>query len=99
MVREAELCAAGEVLGVSRIRLLRFRDSGMNGDLQPGTLAAADFGEVVSTLRTVLPALMIGGYTPANGIRRPAKIRPRGRRSGAWNFCGSVPESPISTRK
>src|SRR4029078_9214597 len=38
-VRERELRAAGELLGVSRVVLLDFADSGMEGEAASGTLA------------------------------------------------------------
>lgn len=41
-LREAELRAAAEVLGVSEVRVLDHHDSGMDGDPRPGTLAACD---------------------------------------------------------
>jgi N-acetyl-1-D-myo-inositol-2-amino-2-deoxy-alpha-D-glucopyranoside deacetylase len=53
-VREAELRAAGDVLGVSRIVLLGFLDSGMSGEPPPGALAAAPFPAVVTALREVV---------------------------------------------
>lgn len=53
-VREAELRAAGEVLGVSRYVLLGYRDSGMAGAAAGGTLAGAPFADVVSAVRGVL---------------------------------------------
>ncbi|HET6877551.1 MAG TPA: PIG-L deacetylase family protein [Jatrophihabitans sp.] len=53
-VREAELRAAGEVLGVSRCLVLGYGDSGMTGEPQPGSLAAAPFPDVVSDVRQVL---------------------------------------------
>lgn len=53
-VREGELRAAGAVLGVSRFVLLGYRDSGMDGDLATGTLAAAPLAEVAARLQEVL---------------------------------------------
>jgi N-acetyl-1-D-myo-inositol-2-amino-2-deoxy-alpha-D-glucopyranoside deacetylase len=53
-VREQELRAAGELLGVSRFVLLDFADSGMEGALAAGTLAAADEAEVASRVAAVL---------------------------------------------
>ena len=41
-LREAELRAAAELLGVERIDLLGLIDSGMAGDPEPGTLVAAE---------------------------------------------------------
>jgi LmbE family N-acetylglucosaminyl deacetylase len=53
-VREAELRAAGELLGVARFVLLDHHDSGMTGDPAPGTLAAAPAEQVAAELRAVL---------------------------------------------
>ena len=53
-VREAELRAAGTLLGAARIELLGYRDSGMTGDPGPGSLAAAPVDEVAARVDTVL---------------------------------------------
>jgi LmbE family N-acetylglucosaminyl deacetylase len=53
-VREAELRAAGAVLGVDRFVLLEFGDSGMTGDLPVGALAAAPLDEVAGAVRAVI---------------------------------------------
>ena len=49
-VREKELREAAEVLGVSRVDLLGFADSGMSGEAGPGTLVAAAFPDVVAAV-------------------------------------------------
>ncbi|HWJ63024.1 MAG TPA: PIG-L deacetylase family protein [Acidimicrobiales bacterium] len=51
-VREAELRAAGEVLGVERIDLLPHADSGFDGDLAPGTLCAVPVEQLADDLAT-----------------------------------------------
>ena len=53
-VREAELRAAGSLLGASRIVLLDYGDSGMSGDAAPGTLAAAPLADVAGRLAEVI---------------------------------------------
>ena len=53
-VREAELRAAGAVLGVHEFVLLDFRDSGMTGDPGEDTLAGAPYAEVVRRVSAVL---------------------------------------------
>jgi N-acetyl-1-D-myo-inositol-2-amino-2-deoxy-alpha-D-glucopyranoside deacetylase len=53
-VREAELRAAGTLLGASRIELLGYRDSGMTGEPGPGTLAAAPLDEVADRVDAVI---------------------------------------------
>ena len=53
-VREAELRAAGDVLGVSRIILLGFLDSGMTTQPAPGALTAPPLSQVVGAVRAVV---------------------------------------------
>jgi LmbE family N-acetylglucosaminyl deacetylase len=53
-VREAELRAAGAVLGVTRFVLLDYADSDMAGDPAPGTLVAAPLEAVAAAVRTVV---------------------------------------------
>src|SRR4051794_29948207 len=53
-VREAELRAAGTLLGASRFVLLDYGDSGMTGDAAAGTLVAAPIGEVTNRIEDVL---------------------------------------------
>jgi LmbE family N-acetylglucosaminyl deacetylase len=53
-LREAELRAAGTLLGASRFVLLGYLDSGMTGEPAPETLAAAALGEVADRIDAVL---------------------------------------------
>jgi LmbE family N-acetylglucosaminyl deacetylase len=53
-VREAELRAAGSLLGASRIVLLDYGDSGMAGEPAPGTLAAAPLDHVADRIAEVI---------------------------------------------
>jgi LmbE family N-acetylglucosaminyl deacetylase len=53
-VREAELRAAGELLGVSRFVLLGFVDSGMEGEPAPESLCGAPLDQVVAAVRAVV---------------------------------------------
>ena len=53
-VREAELRAATALLGVSRVEVLGWRDSGTDGPAAPGSLVAADPAEVEAALRSVV---------------------------------------------
>jgi LmbE family N-acetylglucosaminyl deacetylase len=53
-IREAELRAAGEILGVHRIVLLGYGDSGLDGTPAPGTLAAAPTPELVERVAAVI---------------------------------------------
>jgi LmbE family N-acetylglucosaminyl deacetylase len=49
-VREAELHGAAQLLGASDVRLLHFADSGMEGPMPEGALAAVSFDEVVDAV-------------------------------------------------
>ena len=53
-LREAELLAAGAVLGVDRHVLLDFGDSGMQGDPAPGSLVGVPEVDVVEAVRRVV---------------------------------------------
>ena len=53
-VRERELRAAATLLGVERVEVLGFGDSGMDGDAPAGSLAAAAPEQVVAALRSVV---------------------------------------------
>ena len=53
-LREAELRAAGSILGVGTIVLLDHEDSGMDGDPAPGALVAVDPEEVAREVREVV---------------------------------------------
>jgi LmbE family N-acetylglucosaminyl deacetylase len=55
--REAELRAAAAILGVGSVVLLDHLDSGMDGDPEPGTLAAADPARVVDEVRAAIDEL------------------------------------------
>ncbi|MGY1772099.1 PIG-L deacetylase family protein [Blastococcus sp. SYSU D00813] len=57
-VREAELRAAAERLGAARVELLGWRDSGFDGDPEPGTLCAADVDEVAAVLGRLVRELV-----------------------------------------
>jgi LmbE family N-acetylglucosaminyl deacetylase len=54
VVREAELRAAADVLGVRRVIVLGYGDSGMDGALPPGSLAAAPTDEVAQRVADVV---------------------------------------------
>lgn len=53
-VREAELRAAADVLGVGRVELLGWRDSGMDGEPAMGSLAAASIGAVEAAIARLI---------------------------------------------
>jgi LmbE family N-acetylglucosaminyl deacetylase len=51
VLREKELRAAAEALGVHRVEVLGLRDSGMDGEAGPGTIAGAPATELRSAVR------------------------------------------------
>lgn len=55
-VREAELHAAAALLGVARVRLLDYGDSGFDGEPLAGTLCGSPLAEVTATLAAELAA-------------------------------------------
>lgn len=55
-LREAELREAARLMGVRRVELLGFDDSGMGGDPGPGTLVAAPFEDVVARVAAAVDA-------------------------------------------
>jgi len=77
-VREAELRHAADLLGVSRVDLLGFGDSGMSGAPPDGSLLAAPFAEVVTAVRGVLTAFapdVVVTLDASDGHRDHARIR------------------------
>lgn len=76
--REAELRAAARILGVGHVRLLDHADSGMSGDPEPGTLAAADVSQVSAEVRAVVDELspdVVVTLDASDGHRDHAAIR------------------------
>ena len=77
-LREAELRAAASILGVGTVRLLDHADSGMTGDATPGTLVAADPGEVAAEVRAVIDELrpdVVVTLDASDGHRDHAAVR------------------------
>jgi len=77
-VREAELRAAARELGVARVELLGFGDSGMVGELPPGSLAAADVEDVAATVVALIDDVrpdMVVTLDGSDGHRDHAAIR------------------------
>jgi N-acetyl-1-D-myo-inositol-2-amino-2-deoxy-alpha-D-glucopyranoside deacetylase len=56
-VRESELRAAAQLLGVAAVEVLDYRDSGVDGEPDLGSLAAADTNEVAAVLAARIEAL------------------------------------------
>lgn len=77
-VREGELRAAAELLGVARVDLLGFVDSGMAGPAGPGTLVGAPFDEVRNRVRdsieTFRPHVVVT-LDAGDGHRDHARVR------------------------
>jgi LmbE family N-acetylglucosaminyl deacetylase len=80
-VRARELRAAGDVLGVSRLEFLGYRDSGMEGEVtndDPGCFWQADVDEAAERLATILreeDAQLITFYDPIGGYNHPDHIQ------------------------
>ena len=77
-VREAELRGAAAALGVARVDLLAFGDSGMNGPAPEGSLMAAGFDEVVTAVRGAVEAFgpdVVVTLDAGDGHRDHARIR------------------------
>lgn len=55
-IREAELRAATALLGVFRLELLGWLDSGMTGEAPPGSLVAAEAGDVEAAIAAIIEA-------------------------------------------
>ena len=78
IVREAELRAAADLLGVERVELLDWADSGMQGEPAEGTLAAAALdevaGRVASLIDEVRPTVVVT-LDASDGHRDHAHMR------------------------
>ncbi len=78
VVREAELCDAAALLGVQRVEVLGFGDSGMSGPPPAGSLVAADFDDVVTAVRGSIAAFapdVVVTLDAGDGHRDHARIR------------------------
>jgi LmbE family N-acetylglucosaminyl deacetylase len=81
-VREAELHRAAGRLGVARVELLGYRDSGFDGDAGPGTLCAAPvadvarvFGRLVEDLRPAVVVVLDGSDGHRDHLHVRAAVR------------------------
>ena len=77
-VRERELRDAASLLGVSRVDLLGFADSGMSGPVGAQTLAGAPFGQVVEAVQASIAAFrpdVVVTLDASDGHRDHARIR------------------------
>jgi mycothiol S-conjugate amidase len=80
-LREAELRTACDILGVEKIYMLRYRDSGMPGseaNKHPDAFASADpeevVGRLVEIMRAERPDVVIG-YDESRGYEHPDHVR------------------------
>lgn len=77
-VRERELHDAAALLGVTRVDLLGFTDSGMSGPLDPGSLVGAPYADVVEAVREKVAAFrpdVLVTLDASDGHRDHARIR------------------------
>ena len=77
-LRESELRAAADLIGVERLDLLGFLDSAMAGDPEPGTLVAADQSLVRSRILRAVDAFrpdVIVTLDGSDGHRDHARVR------------------------
>ena len=76
--REGELYAAAAALGVSRVDVLGFGDSGLTGDAGPATLVVADPAAVAERVRQSIEAFrpdVVVTLDASDGHRDHARIR------------------------
>lgn len=77
-LREGELRAAAELLGVERVDLLDFLDSGMAGEAQPSSLVAADVSRVHAGISGAVDAFepdVVVTLDGSDGHRDHARVR------------------------
>lgn len=77
-LRESELREAAALLGVRKVEVLDFRDSGMDGDPEPGTLAAAERRDVLASVHAAVDAFRphaLVTLDASDGHRDHARIR------------------------
>jgi LmbE family N-acetylglucosaminyl deacetylase len=77
-LRELELREAAGLLGVRRVDVLGFRDSGMEGEPEPDSLVAADESRVRSALESVVDAFrpnVLLSLDASDGHRDHARMR------------------------
>ena len=77
-LREAELRDAARLLGVRKVDVLGFRDSGMDGEPEPGSLVAAERSEVLASVRGAVEAFRphaLVTLDASDGHRDHARVR------------------------
>jgi len=99
-LRRAELHAAGEILGVSAVELLGYRDSGMMGTADnehPGCFWQTDFmeavGRLVRLIRRHRPEV-VTAYDPFGGYGHPDHIQVHRVGTAAFFGAGDIGRFP-----
>jgi len=101
-LREHELREAAKLLGVRRIDVLGFRDSGMEGDPHPDSLVAADESAVRASVESAVDAFspnVLVTLDASDGHRDHARMRDVtlavGRDRGLPVYLHSLPRSTM----
>ncbi len=101
-LRERELREAAQLLGVRRIDVLGFRDSGMEGEPPPDSLVAADEPAVRASVEDAVDAFcpnVLVTLDASDGHRDHARMRDvtlaAGRERGLPVFLHSLPRSTM----
>ena len=94
--RTSELRCAAEKLGLSRVHLLGYRDSGMTGlpdNQHPGALASAPeeevAGKIADLIREIQPQIVIT-FDPIGGYRHPDHIAIHNATVRAFDLAGNL---------
>lgn len=78
VVRERELREAAAAMGVNRVAVLNFRDSGMSGDPEPDSLVAAPIDDVTQRVLALIEEIsphVVVTLDAGDGHRDHARIR------------------------
>jgi LmbE family N-acetylglucosaminyl deacetylase len=90
-VREAELRAAADLLGVDEVVLFGWRDSDMHGEPEPGTLVAAPLDDVAGAIAEVIDRVaptVVVTLDASDGHRDHAHVRDATLLAAARPGCG-----------
>ena len=101
-LREQELREAAALLGVRRVDVLGFRDSGMDGEAEPASLVAADESAVRASVEAVVDAFspnVLVTLDASDGHRDHARMRDVtlsvGRERGLPVYLHCLPRSTM----
>lgn len=107
LVREAELRAATTLLGVHRVEVLGWRDSGVEGTPEPGSLCAAPAADVEATIASLIDEVrphVVVTLDGSDGHRDHAVVRDAtlaAVRRAAWHpertYLWCLPRSLLAT--